>query len=65
MLVGGPHRGQFLWIAPEEVAAVVGPTISTYSPITYRVYLKNGVIFDVDLDADSEGIHAKLEKERA
>jgi hypothetical protein len=32
------------------VTAVIGPTISTYSPETYTFRLKNGDVFSVELD---------------
>lgn len=51
MIVGGKEpRGSLLWIDPEMVTAVIGPTISTHSPETYTVRLKNGDVFTVDLD---------------
>ena len=61
MIVGG-DRGDSLWIDPETVAAVVRAAVVTYTPEKYTVYLKNGVVFTVDLDSDKADLHAALER---
>jgi hypothetical protein len=60
MIVGG-HRGDALWIDPETVAAVVTLAVTTVTPERCTVYLKNGVVFTVDLDSENTDLLLALE----